>query len=134
MGNFEYTYRMLKKIFIYLLRAGVGFYFLYPAVQDFMKGSPKLSNTIFSCISTYFPQFSSQNVWIMWTILFVVLGLMIAFWKTPLSWIILGLIILIFKLITASSYPLSFLIQIVPVFLVSIALAIYYAKNEFGHR
>lgn len=124
---------MLKKLFIYLLRAGVGFYFAYPAIQEFQKGAPALKNTIYACFSTVYPQFSSGNVWTIWTLFFVILGLMIAFWKTPLSWLIFGIVILFFKLSTTTNWSLNFLIQIIPVLLVSIALAIYYAKNEFGY-
>ena len=124
---------MLKKLFIYLLRIGVGFYFAYPAIQEFQKGAPALKNTIYACFSTVYPQFSSGNVWTIWTLFFVILGLMIAFWKTPLSWLIFGIVILFFKLSTTTNWSLNFLIQIIPVLLVSIALAIYYAKNEFGY-
>lgn len=123
---------MLKKVFIYLLRMGVGFYFAYPAIQEFQKGVPLLKNTIYSCFSSIYPQFTAGNVWTLWTIFFVVLGLMIAFWKTPLSWILFGIVVLIFKIMTTSTWTLSFAMQIVPVLFVSVALAIYYAKNEFG--
>lgn len=125
---------MLKKIFVYLLRIGVGFYFAYPAFQAFNKGTPALSNTIYSCFHTMYPQFSSANIWTIWTIFFILLGIMIAFWKTPLSWLIFAIIILFLKLSTTTTWSLNFLIQIIPVLLVSIALAIYYGKNEFGHR
>lgn len=129
-----YNLGMLKKLFIYLLRMGVGFYFAYPAIQLFMKGTPaNLSKTIYQCVNTFYPQFSTANIWMIWTAFFVVLGLMIAFWKTPLSWIIFGIIILFFKLSTTTTWTLTMLIQVIPVLLVSIALAIYYAKNEFGH-
>lgn len=124
---------MLKKIFVYLLRIGVGFYFAYPAIQEFLKGAPALKNTIYSCFSGIYPQFTSGNIWTLWTVFFVLLGLMIAFWKTPLSWIIFGIIVLTFKLITTTTWNLQLAMQIVPVLFVSVALAIYYAKNEFGH-
>lgn len=125
---------MLKKVFVYLLRMGVGFYFAYPAVQLFMKGAPaNLSKTIYQCVNTFYPQFSTANVWMITTVFFVVLGLMIAFWKTPMSWICFGIIILFFQLATTETWSLPMLLQVIPVLLVSIALAIYYAKNEFGY-
>jgi ABC-type proline/glycine betaine transport system permease subunit len=128
---------MFKKIFIYLLRIGVGFYFAYPAIQEFLKGVPKdIGKTIYSCFNNFYPQISIHNMWLIWTLFFIVLGVMIALWKTPLSWIIFGIIILIFKIwtTTQNQITLTFLIQIIPVLLVSIALAIYYSKNEFGHH
>lgn len=131
----RYTFGMLKKLFVYLLRMGVGFYFAYPAIQLFMKGTPtNLTQTIYQCVNTFYPQFSSGNVWMIWTGFFVVLGLMIAFWKTPLSWIVFGIIILFFKLSTTTTWSIPMLMQVIPVLLVSIALAIYYAKNEFGYN
>lgn len=125
---------MLKKLFVYLLRMGVGFYFAYPAIQEFTKGTPALKNTIYACFSGAYPQFTSGNIWTLWTVFFVLLGLMIAFWKTPLSWIIFGIIILCFKLFTTTTWSIPMLMQVIPVLLVSIALAIYYAKNEFGYH
>lgn len=118
---------MLRKLFVYLLRFGVGFYFAYPAIQVLMKHAPKdLSKTIYQCVNTYYPQIAPANLWIAMTVFLIVLGAMIAFWKKPLSWIVFGIFVLGFKLATAGSWSLGVIIQTVPVLLVTIALAIYY--------
>ena len=76
------------------------------------------------------PTVSSQFVWLTWNLFFVFLGIMIAFWKKPLSWIILGAILLILKICTAPVINYRLLLEIVPVLLVTIALLVYYGKNR----
>jgi hypothetical protein len=118
---------MLRKLFVYLLRIGVGFYFAYPAVQLIRKGIPQnLSQTVYQCVNTFYPQFTPNTLWMAITLFLIILGGMIAFWKKPMSWIVFGIVVLFFKLATTTSWSLAMLLQVVPVLLVSIALAIYY--------
>ena len=120
---------MLKKLVIYLFRAGVGFYFAYPALLKLTEGAPKLTGTVFACFGT---SIGADTIWTLWWVFFIFLGLMIAFWKTPFSWIVLGILILVGKLYIG---PVTFqlLMQIIPVLLVALGLGIYYIKQEFGH-
>jgi hypothetical protein len=124
---------MFRKVFIYLIRAGVGFYFIYPALSRLFAAhakSPVLSKTIYACFATYTPHVSAQFVWITWNAFFIILGLMIAFWKRPLSWIIVGGILLLLKLFTAPALTYKVLLEITPVLLVTLALLVYYAKRH----
>ena len=120
---------MIKKLVIYLFRAGVGFYFAYPAYLKLIEDTPKLTGTVFACLGTTVP---ANTIWTLWWVFFIFLGIMIAFWKTPFSWIILGILVIASKLYIG---PVTFqlLMQIIPVFLVAIGLGLYYAKQEFGH-
>jgi hypothetical protein len=119
----------MKKLIIYLFRAGVGFYFAYPALLKLLNDTPKLTGTPFACFG---PAVPSDTVWTLWWVFFIFLGLMIAFWKTPFSWILLGVLILVGKLYIG---PVTFqlLMQVVPVFLVALGLGIHYGRQEFGH-
>lgn len=118
----------MQNIIAYLIRAGVGFYFMYPSLLTLFGKTKKVTSGVFACFNQYFPP---EIVWTGWHLFFIFLGLMIAFWKYPLSWIILGILILGFKLyMNPLTVPL--LLEVVPVLLVAIGLAIYYWKNEFG--
>ena len=118
---------MLRKLFVYLLRFGVGFYFAYPAIQSLMSHpATNFSKSIYQCVNTFYPQFAPNHIWIAVTVFLIILGAMIAFWKKPMSWIVFGIVVLGFKLATASVWSISMIMQTVPVLLVCIALAIYY--------
>ena len=121
----------MRKFVMYLLRAAIGFYFIYPALLMLTGVKQKLAGTAFACLAN--GSFSPTFVFTGWNVFLIILGLMIAFWYHPLTWIILGIVIIILKIYT-SVITLPLLLQTVPVLLVAVGLLIYYGKEEFGNR
>jgi hypothetical protein len=119
----------MKHIILYLFRASVAFYFIYPAVQNLRGVSTFVSSPLFKCFTSAY-DFSPDIVVLVINILAIVLGVLILAWKHPLTPLILGILVLISEFILQKEFTFNFLMIIVPIFLVTIGLAIFYSRRH----
>jgi uncharacterized membrane protein YjjP (DUF1212 family) len=119
----------MKHIILYLFRASVAFYFIYPAAQNLRGVSTFVSSPLFKCFTSSY-EFSPDIVVLVINILAIVLGVLILAWKHPLTPLILGILVLISEFILQKEFTFNFLMVIVPIFLVTIGLAIFYSRRH----
>jgi hypothetical protein len=118
----------MKHIILYLFRASVAFYFIYPAVQNLRGASKFITSPLFTCfINSY--SFTPETVALAINVIAIILGVLILAWKHPLTPLILGILVLISEFILQKEYTFTFLMIIVPIFLVNIGLAIFYSRR-----
>jgi hypothetical protein len=119
---------MMKHIILYLFRASVAFYFIYPSIQALQSGVSAINNPLFSCfVKSY--AFSPDTTALVFHILSIVLGLLILLWKHPFTPLVIAILVLLGKLIVVKT-TFALLMIIVPILLVSIGLAIYYSHHH----
>ena len=121
----------MKNIILYLFRASVAFYFIYPAALDIQKGVAYASSPLFKCFTDSY-SFDPSMVSLVTNVLFIILGLLILVWKHPFTPLFLGALVLISEFILAKEFGFNFLMVLVPIFLVNIGLLIYYSKHHDG--
>jgi hypothetical protein len=121
----------MKNIILYLFRASVAFYFIYPAALDIQKGVQYANSPLFKCFTSSYA-FDPSVVSLAANILFIILGLLILVWRHPFTPLFLGALVLISEFVLAAEFSFTFLMILVPIFLVTIGLLIYYSKHHDG--
>lgn len=119
----------MKHVILYLFRASVAFYFIYPAVQNLRGVSSFAASPLFKCFTSAYA-FSPDMVTLVINILAILIGVLILAWKHPLTPLILGILILISEFILTKEYTFNFLMIIVPILLVNVGLAIFYSLRH----
>ena len=117
-------------IWPYLLRLAVSLYFIYPHAQALGKGSKKLNASVFACVNDYIPATIAFTIW---HVLFVLLGILILIWPTPILPLVLALLILSSELyinFAQHSYTVENMLLFILV-LVTLALIIYHSRPQF---
>lgn len=119
----------MKHVILYLFRASVAFYFIYPAVQNLRGTSKFVTSPLFSCFTNAY-SFSPTNVALAVNILAIIIGVLILAWKHPLTPLVLGILVLISEFILQKEFTFTFLMIIVPILLVNVGLAIFYSRRH----
>jgi type IV secretory pathway VirB3-like protein len=119
----------MKQVILYLFRASVAFYFIYPAVQSLRGISQAAYSPLFNCFTSSY-DFAPATVAIVVNILMILLGILILVWKHPLTPLIIGILVLISKFILQKEYTFTFLMIIVPILLVTVGLSIFYSRRH----
>jgi hypothetical protein len=121
---------MIKHIIIYLFRASVAFYFIYPSVLSLRSGLSAFTSTpFFKCFASAY-SFTPTTLSLFINITYIILGVLVLLWKRPLTPLILALLILIAQIVLVSSFTFSFMMIIIPVTLVTVGLTIYYSHHH----
>ncbi len=118
----------MKHIILYLFRASVAFYFIFPAVLNLRGTSDFVTSPLFKCFTSAYT-FAPDVVAMAINILAILLGVLILVWKRPLTPLVLGILVLISKFILEKEYTFDFLMVIVPIALVNVGLAIFYSRH-----
>lgn len=118
----------MKHIILYLFRASIAFYFIFPAVLNLRGASDFITSPLFKCFTSSYT-FAPDMVALAINILAILLGVLILVWKRPLTPLVLGILVLISKFILEKNYSFDFLMIIVPIALVSVGLAIFYSRH-----
>lgn len=120
----------MRHIIPYFFRAGVAFYFLYPSFREFMdntSGIYKLhGQPFFECLNKSYT--NTLVTFGIWHGLFILLGLLILFWKHPFFPLLIAIIIMLLSFAFVPITPI-FILTVVPVLCVAIGLTIYYTKH-----
>jgi hypothetical protein len=117
-------------IWPYLLRFAVSLYFIYPHADALARGVKKVNTAIFACINEYLP---STIAFTLWHGLFVILGVLILVWPTPIFPLVIALVILSSQLyinFAQHSYTIDNMLLFVLV-LVTLSLILYHARPQF---
>lgn len=117
-------------IWPYLLRLAVALYFIYPHAQALSKGITKLHSAVFSCVNDYIPATIAFNIW---HALFMLLGVLILIWPTPILPLVFALLILSGQLyinFSQHSYTIENMLLFI-LLLVTLALIIYHSRPQF---
>lgn len=114
----------------YLLRLAIALYFIYPHTQALMLGVKKLNSAMFACLNDYIP---TTVAFTLWHGLFVLLGMLILLWPTPILPLVLAILILSSQLyinFALHSYTIENMLLFILV-LVTLALIIYHSRPQF---